>query len=176
MSHVQAFRREQFTLHDSRSLRIVGKTLGARKFRVSRYYQEVCCMKNVIVIIVMSLLVFGVIPICSGEESGEKCATQSGGKCKTVCAPNERSKQGAFLDCTKEEKCCVSGKTSARHLKQISGQVTAIDRGEKSITVGGITILADEKMLANIKEGDKVKVDYYSRGVHRAIFILREVK
>ena len=133
-------------------------------------------MKNVIVTIVISLLVFGVTPICSGAEPGEECAAQFGGKCRTVCAPNERSKQGAFLDCSEKEKCCVSGKTSARHLKQISGQVTAIDRGEKSITVGGITILADEKMLANIKEGDKVKVDYYSRGVHRAIFILREVK
>ncbi|HWR59798.1 MAG TPA: hypothetical protein VN328_13005 [Thermodesulfovibrionales bacterium] len=51
----------------------------------------------------------------------------------------------------------------------------AIDRAEKSITVGGITIMTDENMLANIKEGDRVKVDYYSRGVHRAIFIVREV-
>jgi hypothetical protein len=132
-------------------------------------------MKHVIVIIILSL-VFGVTPICSGVEPGEKCATQFGGKCRKVCAPNERSKQGAFLDCTEGEKCCVPGKTSAKHLKRVSGQVTAIDRGEKSITLEGITIIADEGMLANIKEGDRVTVDYYSRGVHRAVFIVREVK
>ena len=54
--------------------------------------------------------------------------------------------------------------------------VTAIDRGEKSITLEGITILADEAMLANVKEGDRVTVDYYTRDVHRAISILQEVK
>jgi len=133
-------------------------------------------MKHMVVIIVLSLLVFGVTPICSGAGPGEECATQFGGKCRTVCASNERSMQGAFLDCTEEEKCCVPGKTSAKHLKRVAGQVTAIDRGEKSITLEGITIMADEGMLSNIKEGDRVTVDYYSRGVHRAIFILREVK
>lgn len=29
-------------------------------------------------------------------------------------------------------------------------------------------------MRANMKEGDRVSVDYYSRGVHRAVFILQE--
>ena len=133
-------------------------------------------MKHVIVIIVLSLLAFGITPICSGAGPGENCATQFGGKCRTVCASTERSKQGAFLDCTEEEKCCVPGKTSTKHLKHISGQVTAIDRAEKSITLEGTTIMADEGMLANIKEGDRVTVDYYTRDVHRAISVVPEVK
>jgi len=36
--------------------------------------------------------------------------------------------------------------------------------------------MANENMLVNLKEGDSVKVDYYSKGVHKAVFILREVK
>jgi len=67
-------------------------------------------------------------------------------------------------------------KSSAKLLMQVSGQVTAVDREKNSITLEGITILADEAMLANIKEGDTVTVDYYTRDVHRAIFILPEVK
>ncbi|HWR57622.1 MAG TPA: hypothetical protein VN328_01925 [Thermodesulfovibrionales bacterium] len=133
-------------------------------------------MKNVAVIIVLSLSLFGVPSICSGEGQGPECGSHFGGKCRTVCKPNERWKHGTFLDCKEEEKCCIIGKTAAKSLKQISGQITAIDREEKSITVGGLTIMTDGSMLANLKEGDRVKVDYYSRGVHRAVFIFREVK
>jgi hypothetical protein len=107
--------------------------------------------------------------------AGEECATQFGGKCRTVCASNERSAQALF-GCAEKEKCCVPKKSSAKRIKQVSGRVTAIDRGEKSITLEGLTIIADEGMLANIQVGDTVKVDYYSRGVHKAIFILQEVK
>jgi hypothetical protein len=133
-------------------------------------------MKNVTAIIVLSLFLFGVASICSGEGQGPECGTHFGGKCRTVCGSNERWKHGAFVDCKEEEKCCIIGKSTAKRLKQISGQITAIDRNEKSITLGGITIVTDDKMLATLKEGDSVKVDYYSKGVHRAIFILREVK
>jgi plastocyanin len=41
--------------------------------------------------------------------ASEDCATQLGGKCRAACAPDERSEQGAFLDCTEKEKCCVPG-------------------------------------------------------------------
>ena len=67
-------------------------------------------------------------------------------------------------------------KSSAKLLMRVSGQVTAVDRENNSITLEGITIVADEEMLANIKEGDTVTVDYYTRDVHRAISILPEVK
>lgn len=67
-------------------------------------------------------------------------------------------------------------KSSAKLLRQVSGQVTAVDREKKSITLEGITIRVDEEMLADIKEGDRVTVDYYTRDVHRAVSILPEVK
>jgi len=123
-------------------------------------------MKWVLVLLLFPALAF----------AGDECATQLKGKCKTDCAPNERSVQGVPPSCTANEKCCVPKKSSAKKLKRVSGMVTAIDRGEKSITLEGITILADEAMLANVKEGDRVTVDYYTRDVHRAISILQEVK
>ena len=48
--------------------------------------------------------------------ASEDCASQLGGKCKEVCAPNETAEQGAFIDCTEQQKCCVTKeapKTSA---------------------------------------------------------------
>jgi len=108
--------------------------------------------------------------------ASDECVTLLGGKCRTACAPNERVKQDTFSDCAKDESCCVPIKSSAKKLKKVSGRVTAIDKVEKSITLEGITIMADEGMLANIKAGDRVTVDYYSRGVHRAVSIFQEVK
>jgi len=75
-----------------------------------------------------------------------------------------------------EEVAATTEKSSAKVVRRVSGQVTAVDREKNSLTVEGITIMADEEMLANIKEGDTVTVDYSTRDVHRAIFILREVK
>ncbi|HXX81286.1 MAG TPA: copper-binding protein, partial [Thermodesulfovibrionales bacterium] len=120
------------------------------------------------------LLVFVLFPALA--LAAEECTTQFEGKCRTVCTPNEMLKQGAFADCGEHEQCCVPRKSSAKQLKKVSGRITAIDRAEKSITLEGMTILADEGMFANIKVGDRVTVDYYSRGVHRAVFILQEVK
>ncbi len=39
--------------------------------------------------------------------ASEDCATQLGGQCKEACAPNEAAEQGAFIDCTELQKCCV---------------------------------------------------------------------
>ncbi len=133
-------------------------------------------MKNARAIIVISLFLFGVASICSGEGQGPECSTHFKGKCRTVCGSNERWKHGAFIDCKEDEKCCVIGKTSAKRLRQISGEITAINREEKSITVGGIKISTDDKMLDDLKVGDSVRVDYYSKGVHRALVIFREIK
>lgn len=41
--------------------------------------------------------------------ASEECVTQLGGKCRPACAPDEKAEQGAFLDCTEKEKCCVPG-------------------------------------------------------------------
>lgn len=106
--------------------------------------------------------------------ASDECTTQLKGKCRAVCTSDERPAQAIF-GCSENEKCCIK-KSSGKKLKRVSGRVTAIDRREKSITLEGITLIADEGMLANIKEGDRVTVDYYSRGVHKAIFVLQEVK
>jgi len=49
-------------------------------------------------------------------------------------------------------------------VKQITGDVSAIDAAAKTITVKGkkaeLTITADEKMLKDVKVGDKVVVKY----------------
>lgn len=118
---------------------------------------------------VLILVLFPALAFASDE-----CATQFNGKCRDVCTSDERPAQAIF-GCSKNEKCCIK-KSSAKKLKRVSGRVTAIDRGEKSITLEGITLRADEAMLANIKEGDTVTVDYYTRDVHRAISVLPEVK
>lgn len=39
--------------------------------------------------------------------ASEQCVTQLGGKCRPACAPDEKPEQGAFIDCTEKEKCCV---------------------------------------------------------------------
>ena len=118
---------------------------------------------------VLVLVLFPALAFASDE-----CATQFKGKCRDVCTSGEKPAQAIF-GCSKNEKCCIK-KSSAKKLKRVSGRVTAIDRGEKSITLEGITLRADEAMLASIEVGDRVTVDYYSRGVHRAVFIMREVK
>ena len=103
-------------------------------------------MKKVTGIVVFALLVFGFTSTFSKIGASEAVAQTTGKK------------------------------SSAKLLRQVSGQVTAVDREKKSITLEGITIRVDEEMLADIKEGDRVTVDYYTRDVHRAISILPEVK
>ncbi len=44
--------------------------------------------------------------------ASEDCATQLGGECKSVCAPNQVAEQGAFIDCTEQQKCCVPKETT----------------------------------------------------------------
>ncbi len=39
--------------------------------------------------------------------ASENCAVQFHGKCKDVCAPGEMAAEGAFIDCTDKEECCV---------------------------------------------------------------------
>ena len=39
--------------------------------------------------------------------ASEECVAQLGGKCRSACAPDEKPEQGAFIDCTEKEKCCV---------------------------------------------------------------------
>jgi hypothetical protein len=64
--------------------------------------------------------------------------------------------------------------TSHKKVKQVTGNVTAADAAAKYLTVDGITIMADQRMLADIKRGDRVTVKYITRGVNTAIIIIPE--
>jgi len=66
-------------------------------------------MKNVTVIIVLSLLVFGVTSICSGAGPARN-ALLNWRKCRAVCVPNERWKQGAFLTAQKKRNVASPGR------------------------------------------------------------------
>jgi plastocyanin len=46
--------------------------------------------------------------------ASEECVAQLGGTCRPVCAPDEKSEQGAFIDCAEAAKCCVPGKPAAK--------------------------------------------------------------
>lgn len=64
-----------------------------------------------------------------------------------------------------EEKKAEPAKTEQKaKVKQITGEVAAVDAAAKTITVKGkkaeVVISADEKMLADVKVGDKVVVKY----------------
>lgn len=64
-----------------------------------------------------------------------------------------------------EEKKAEPAKTEQKaKVKQITGEVAAVDAVAKTITVKGkkaeVVISADEKMLADVKVGDKVVVKY----------------
>ncbi|TAN41871.1 MAG: hypothetical protein EPN22_14120 [Nitrospirae bacterium] len=37
------------------------------------------------------------------------------GKCKDSCAENESTEQGAFLDCTEKQECCVQKKETKKN-------------------------------------------------------------
>ncbi len=80
------------------------------------------------------------------------------------------------FDVGTSEVAAVTKTTGQKKIKQVSGEVTAIDMGKKSIIVEGITTEADEKMLADIKVGDRVTVDYITKGMNTAISIMRELR
>lgn len=52
------------------------------------------------------ILLFLVLLIPALAFSAEYCSIFDG-KCKDVCADNEVAEQGAFMDCTDKQECCV---------------------------------------------------------------------
>jgi hypothetical protein len=58
----------------------------------------------------------------------------------------------------------IEEKKAPAKVKQVSGDVAAVDAKAKTITVkgkkGDVVIAADDKMMADIKAGDKVVVKY----------------
>jgi hypothetical protein len=70
----------------------------------------------------------------------------------------------------------ATGKKTTGHkkIKQVSGEVTALDVEATTLIVEGITIKADKKMLSDIKVGDKVTVKYFTKGGNVAVLIIRQ--
>jgi len=64
--------------------------------------------------------------------------------------------------------------SSAKKIKEVSGVVTSVNTTAKNVTVQGITIAANERMLSDIRVGDRVMVKYVTRGRHEAVIIIRQ--
>jgi hypothetical protein len=99
-------------------------------------------MKRFIALFVAILFVFGVASISFAYPQAEKAMPKA------------------------EEKKAEPAKKEApkAKVKQVTGEVTAVDVATKTIKVKGkkaeIALTADEKMLADVKVGDKVVVKY----------------
>ena len=69
--------------------------------------------------------------------------------------------------------------TGQKKLKRVTGQVTAVDLDKKTFIVEGIPIYivkgtttkAAEKILADIRVGDRVTVEYITKGMNTAVTI-----
>jgi len=103
-------------------------------------------MKKIIALIVAVLFVFAVASVSFAAE--EK---------KAAPAP---AKKEAAPEKNKEEK------KAAAKVMSVSGEVVAVDAAAKTITVkgkkGDVVISVDDKTLADVKAGDKVKATYTS--------------
>lgn len=97
-------------------------------------------MKKILAIVVAILFAFAMTSIAFAYPPAEKAAPKA------------------------EEKKTEPAKAEKAKTKQITGEVTAIDAAAKALTVKGkkaeVVVTADEKMLVNVKIGDKVVVKY----------------
>jgi Cu/Ag efflux protein CusF len=97
-------------------------------------------MKKAIAIIVSVLFVFAITSVSFAAEKATAPATEKAASVKV-----------------EEKKAPVK-------VKQVTGEVTAVDAKAKTITVkakkGDVVIAVDDKMIADVKAGDKVKAKY----------------
>lgn len=63
--------------------------------------------------------------------AGEDCS-MFGGICKEACAAHEKAEQGAFLDCSDKQECCVKKEDNKSGDKKIDGEGNGSD--QKSTT------------------------------------------
>ncbi len=97
------------------------------------------------------------------EESNSDHRFSSLRICHYLSVLCNRGEEGSPGSCTYgEEGSPGSGEKAPAKVKQVTGEVTAMDA--KSITVkgkkGDVVIAVEEKMVAGIKAGDKVVVKY----------------
>src|SRR5512134_2851207 len=70
------------------------------------------------------MLAFVLFPVFA--LASEECVAQLGGKCRPACEPDEKPEQGAFIDCTEKDRCCVPG--PARKISSAASPVVLIDQ------------------------------------------------
>lgn len=73
-------------------------------------------------------------------------------------------KKAAPAPAPAEKKAAPAEKKAPAKITQVTGEVTAVDAAAKTITVkgkkGDVVIAVDEKMMKDVKAGDKVFVKY----------------
>ncbi|MBA4371955.1 MAG: hypothetical protein C0402_03740 [Thermodesulfovibrio sp.] len=68
------------------------------------------------------LLVIVLLP--SLAFASENCDTQYKGVCRDICAAEEEPAEGAFIDCTEKQECCVAKAVPTKPRGAGSGAVT----------------------------------------------------
>jgi hypothetical protein len=107
-------------------------------------------MKKAIAIIVSVLFVFALTSLSFAAE--EK---------KAAPAPMEKKAAPAV---EKKEAAPAAEKKAPAKVKQVTGEIASVDAKAKTITVkgkkGDVVIAVDDKMMADVKAGDKVTAKY----------------
>lgn len=62
--------------------------------------------------------------------ASENCDTQYNGVCRNVCSSGEEAAEGAFIDCTEKQECCVA-KAVPRKKGLMGGDATGGDPKKK---------------------------------------------
>jgi len=111
-------------------------------------------VKKTIAIIVSVLFVFAITSLSFATEAT---------KAAPAPAPAEK-KAAPAAEATKAAPAKAEEKKAPAKVKQVTGEVTAMDAKAKTITVkgkkGDVVIAVDDKMMADVKAGDKVVVKY----------------
>ena len=109
-------------------------------------------MKKAIAIIVSVLFVFAITSLSFAADAT-----------KAAPAPAEK-KAAPAVEEKKAAPAKAEEKKAPAKVKQVVGEVTAMDAKAKTITVkgkkGDVVIAVDDKMMAAVKAGDKVVVKY----------------
>ncbi|MHB8883240.1 MAG: hypothetical protein ACYC69_17245 [Thermodesulfovibrionales bacterium] len=56
----------------------------------------------------MLRLVFVLLLLAGPAFGSEQCVGQYSGTCRDVCKADEEAADGAFIDCSEKEECCVA--------------------------------------------------------------------
>jgi len=83
--------------------------------------------------------------------ASENCVGQFGGICRDACAPGEEAAEGAFIDCTDKQDCCVLRSSAAKPDATASSPVLIIIEGS-SFAPASITVKAGTEVIWKNKD------------------------